>query len=417
LIDRPRTSDDDASRPPLTGRQKALLAAVLAAALVVRVAFAVALPQLDSHPDAASYDRMALQLVQGQGYDYNDKRFLVLPVLPLSLAATFGLLGHVHVAFHILEAVLGVLACLVTFLIGLRLWRFRVATLAAAAVAVHPVLGYICGYINTEAFLVLLVPLAALAALPALTRRGIAAPAIAGLVLGVAALTKAVALLGAPLLPLFYLARHDLPVARRLAGALLYGVCIALVLSPWVLRNYLLTGHVFLSCQTGYILYHGNDLPTAGSLGKTARQESWERLRQVLLDAGVTRGDELGVNRALTRAALRGFREQPLSHLALVARKWGRLWYKTEEGRGVEPFLFALHYTAILLACVGCWDAWRRRAPGPLLLGVWILVFWFAHGFFVAIARLSVPMLPLLALLASAGLFALLPDEQPKPAP
>ncbi|MCD6350901.1 MAG: hypothetical protein J7M26_02170, partial [Armatimonadetes bacterium] len=81
------------------------------------------LPSLDPRPDAASYDKMAWRLACGGEYRYNQKRFYVLPLLPLSAAATYALVGHHPVAFHIVQAVVGALACWVTFLLGRAVGR------------------------------------------------------------------------------------------------------------------------------------------------------------------------------------------------------------------------------------------------------------------------------------------------------
>lgn len=399
-------------RRPREGRaSRALPAALVALALAARLAFAVALPRDPHGPraDALGYDLTAWGLLTTRTYSYGGERCYVMPVVPLLLAGTYALFGRTQTPFLVLQALLGTAACLIVYLLGRRIWGSSTALAALAAVALHPALAFVCSYIGTEATLLFLVCLAAAAAERCIRLQELPSAFLAGLVFGVGILTKAVMLPLAAISALFIAAVSRPPLVRAAALIAVFVVGCSAPVAPWLVRNYNVTGRAVLSSQTGVVLFAANSLALRSRPGSDRWTAELRReVSRVLRARGVPRGDEIAASDALVSVLWQSFLAHPWQHLRRVGVHLAQFWYKTTRGWSVEAAFFATNYTALCLAAVATVAAIRRRTAGALLIAVLLAAYWHAHGLVLGLVRLSIPVLPLLLLLAAAGFFSLL---------
>jgi 4-amino-4-deoxy-L-arabinose transferase-like glycosyltransferase len=249
---------------PLTWDLGLLL--VLALAVGVRLAFASAPVFLEG--DSQSYLLPGWELANGQGFSPELRR---TPLYPLFVAASLALFGQDLTALALAQQALGLATVGLVYVLGARLFGRGAGLLAALAMALSgPQLVYE-RYVMTEALFGLalaglgVVLVAAVqpqpghsADLPTLGARGAAhgkqapqvllLPLLAGLAIGVAALTRPVAQAILPLLLLALLL--GLPrwrPALKAAGLALVGY--VLLVGPWAVRNAL--AHDSLSASGG----------------------------------------------------------------------------------------------------------------------------------------------------------------------
>jgi hypothetical protein len=224
------------------------LLAIAVVALVVRVAFTLVVdPQVAEVSDAGAYHLLGAHLADGQGYIRPFDRTLLgevrptaeyPPLLPAVLAVA-GLVGVDGVdGQQLVLCLLGTGTVVVVGLLGRRVGGPTVGLVAAAIAACYPML------FQSDAVLMPETPFALLVATSLLlAHRAAAAPStgrflVAGAVTGLAALTRAEALLLAPLLfvPLALRLPGETTRRRLLLG--LGGVAGALmVVAPWTVRN------------------------------------------------------------------------------------------------------------------------------------------------------------------------------------
>lgn len=186
--------------------------------------------------DAADFERHALSLADTGAFaptqfaDPGGASALRPPALPLLLAGVFKVFGHDLDAVRVINALLGVVAVALLYLLVARLFDRRTALVAAALAAVTPSLVFLGGGMLSENLFIPLV--LATATLVAWQRDhgGWALAAAAGAVLGVAVLTRSNGLLLA--LPLLLGLRGGM-LPRVVALALL-----GLALAPWTARNH-----------------------------------------------------------------------------------------------------------------------------------------------------------------------------------
>ncbi len=239
---------------------------LLAPALVVLAALAARLVVVLLQPvvllnDSADYQRLAVSLATGHGWGPSHfaagggPTALRPPLYPLFLATIYKLVGVHLLAARLAGATLGALAVLLLMAAVEPVWGRTAALLSGVLAAVLPPLVLASTSLMSEA---LAVPLE-LAAFAALLRSRhhpplrVPALAAAGVLFGLLVLTRpSLAVLG---LPVALLAAGPGPGLRRLARPALLLALALVVVTPWELRDRVVTGHwIPLTTQGGYVL-------------------------------------------------------------------------------------------------------------------------------------------------------------------
>jgi 4-amino-4-deoxy-L-arabinose transferase-like glycosyltransferase len=227
----------------------ARLALIAVAGLTVRVVYTLALARDTSGiGDFFFYHGMANLLGDGHGFVHpvffaEDGTEVPTaehpPLWPLLLGAVSAVGGDGFTAHRLAGCVVGAVAIVVIGLLARRVAGERAGLVAAGIAAVYPTLVAADGSLMSESLYGLLIAGSLLAALELATRPRARTAAALGALLGLAALTRAEALLLLPLLalPVVWLGRRQAPgwVARL---ALVCGVA-GLVIAPWTMRNWI----------------------------------------------------------------------------------------------------------------------------------------------------------------------------------
>lgn len=200
---------------------------------------------VDASPDSGWYLVGALNLAEGRGFvDTDGTAILIRPVFPGVLALTFALLGtSVLHAFWVVRVFFVGSIALLSWL-GYRLcspWAgLGAGLLALTAVRISEWYGLILLDGVVSVMLLLTVTLVHQAYL---SRHVWAWYGAAGVVLGIALLTKEVAIVLLPL-PLLALAMTGTGDRRHLVGSGIYVLAALLVVGPWAVHVYSATGSV-----------------------------------------------------------------------------------------------------------------------------------------------------------------------------
>jgi 4-amino-4-deoxy-L-arabinose transferase-like glycosyltransferase len=242
---------------------------ILLLALLVRIAV-VLVTRHGYRPlnDAASFDIIANSIAHGHGYgktlivpasgpsSYRD------PVYPAVLAVFYAVFGHSWTVGRLQEALIGTGLVGMIGLVASQLWSRRVGAVALAVAAIHPTLILYGSGLQLEPLLALLT-LGTLAAALEHRRqpRGLLWPVVCGLLLGLALLTRELAIAVVPAVvwllavpPGWSWRRRSVDKAALAAPALFVGV-VLLCLVPWTVRNEVrLHALVPTSTSTGYTL-------------------------------------------------------------------------------------------------------------------------------------------------------------------
>jgi 4-amino-4-deoxy-L-arabinose transferase-like glycosyltransferase len=392
--------------------------AVLAAALIARLAWALSRPEQFTFPDSGRYHGVARSIVSGRGITLERGYRDLLPggddveVYHAHSDPGYSIViaGMIRAGLGSARAIRAMQVLLDTgtvFLVMLLAWRLfgkRAGVAAGAVAAFEPMLVFHTGMVLTETLFTLLLT-GALVALVA-SRRGAAggggtllATAGWGALAGVGSLVKSAFFMFLPLV-----AVADVAIARgpeRRARLKLQLVALgvwAAVLAPWTIRNAVLLGEFIPTTTRNGIALYGSLAPDATG-GWDPCCDSWPA--DELAPLG-----EVGRDRLLRTRALESAAASPLRTLGLAFVKEARLWSPVPWARAYRSARYWLVGIAgfVLLIGAAAWGAlierrdWRRwwpmLAPAAYLT---ILMLVFAGSL-----RYRVPAHAALAVLAGA---------------
>lgn len=379
------------------------------------------------------YDRLAWNLAQGHGYRFAPDTALTLtrePGFPLLLAGLFSLFGYSLTAARLMNLVLAGLAALVLCRLVRRVTDQRWAQLGAAAMfLLHPgvLVAELRGGVEIPFILLSLLFLQALCR--ALDSRRVRDYALAGLLLGVASSVRSTALLfPVLLLPLFLLVERPRPSVGQMVSRLaVLGLCTALVLLPWTVRNYRLVGEVIPTASVQGIAAHAGqhicrnlgldnglkelDAEASYIRGDLAREQGY-RFHQDYYLYFVDSRDEVRFNNWLWEEVMREYRERPMFWAGCIARNAFNFWFAGKNWTSTMLNV-AVQLPCMILGLAGVWLCLRAGQWRLIALPLAYVVY--TAGIYLPLhaqARYSIPLVPVLALLAAAG-FAQLASRIP----
>lgn len=366
-------------------------------AVVARVGMLAATGGYRPHHDDRSYLANALALARTGDYPVFRAGHVAVPTayrapgFPMLLAIVHLAFGRALVVERVAQVGVGVALVVLVYVLGRQLFGPRTALVAGVLAAVSPVLVLFDGSLISEPLFTVLL-LGALSC--AIARR----TAVAGVLIGLAALTRPE---GLALIPAVAL----LAGSRR--GGLVVVLAAVACVAPWTIRNaVVLHSFVPVSTETGNTL--------AGTYNRLSLHDGrWRDPRRYHLYSTAraqNRDSEARTDTALTHAAITFIADHPSDLARVAADNAGR-------AAGIAPTAFsrlslrsvslspkpapALRAALIIttaLALAGAATAAARRAPpgwwlaGAVVMAVALLV--------NAEQRFAVPLQPFLLLLA-----------------
>lgn len=324
------------------------------AALMVRLLYVAA--GIDVAPqDTPDYDEIAHNVLAGEGFVAGNNwyghelRAWRAPLYPLFLAAIYATIGDSHTVVRSLQSLLGAMTVVFVYLMLQRL-QPKAALPAGWFIALYEPLVISVNEVMSEVLFTTLLVAGVAAAIEARHRPGWCWPALAGGLIGLAALTRPVGLLVVPAI-LAVAAWEDLrgPGQWRrwslFAGWVSVGLVAAML--PWTVRNAMVYGaFVPVSTHGGFIVARSNADDPAWR-----QTHGWGIERQTFDEIP----DELKRDRRWMDQGLGWIADHPGAWLRLVGERFLRFWY-----------VFRPDYNAAFVAMVpflmaGLW--YRGREP------------------------------------------------------
>jgi len=416
--------------PFITDRKRGALFILVLVALLLRLGFIVTFQnEVVFGPDALhyEYEKIARNLAAGRGFSLSGPTALQTPIYPL-LLSIFYRLGPEPIAtfaFLAFQAFLSSLTVLFVYFIAARFLAPRGALLAASGVALYPLFIYYSVSLTpmTLSGLFLAATVCAwygLAGSGRLWKTG-----VGGLLLGLTVLNDPVFLATVPVfLGWLWVRERGASGSRVLPKLAVVVAAIMLVLSPWLIRNYLTFGvfplmkpQLGLTLWRGYNLYgtwidfyeadylaEGADSARRGIFDMRARfPEPFLRdLHQL---------SEVERDRRLMGLALSFIRENPGQALGLFWRKLGYFWWfapiaikaQREEMRQYLWIHEASYGVALALALLGLFSLRARLRELTLLLALMAAVNVVYAATYVGAHRYRAPIEIFLLILAAGG--------------
>ena len=402
------------------------LAAVFVVALMIRlITLAVLLPQLKPDVDLDSYRSLARNLAARKGFVAISEAGQELPnvartpVYPLFLAGMIRLGGDRLGLFLAAQCLLGAATCGLTVLLAARWLPPRLAAMAGLLVAIDPNSVMRCSDLRTETLFTFL--LAAGTCLLAWRVEKAWAWLVCGLLWSVAALCRPIAVY-LPVVVLGVLAVSRLAWRTRFVYLAVFLAGFLPLLGLWAARNAVLTDQWFVSTIATHnlLMYRA-----AGVEAEKSSTNLEEMQRRFAAECGDV---QFVSDRASFARSLECYRQTAMSVLRTARRRmieqttigWGRVLFgpgtrsidaMLREPRAAIYWWPPLHVVGLaLVSGLSFLGAMKLRSGGILLT---VLVFYFVilTGGPESNSRFRVPITPMLAVLAMAGLPSLRKTE------
>jgi hypothetical protein len=317
------------------------------------------------------------------------------PVYPVFVAAAGS-----RTTVKLLQALLDTSTCWLVWWLAATVMKGRASVNSIAAAwlwAVYPFAIWRVAFINKEVVLTFLLASYLCVQVLALRDGKFWQWLIAGGLLGLINLCKPT-FLPWPLVILAFAFLHRIPLIR--VGGLI--AAMVLIVVPWTLRNYRLSGGEFLPVATergGVTTFIGNYQPTLGlweGPGKIRWMAAVEEIENRHAGASVVELD-----RAFYRAAFQQMASNPVRALEIFVRKCGRFWFQSAARREqLVSFVIQAGYLALL--GIGLWRVrpWGVETTLMMTLIVYVML---VHASSYADLRFSLPVMPVVCALAAAA--------------
>jgi 4-amino-4-deoxy-L-arabinose transferase-like glycosyltransferase len=404
--------------------EKALLAAIVALALIIRLAAILASgASLLKFGDAPDYLSAATSLCSAGSYpDRSSMPFFRAPGLPLFIAATT--LCHTEMIWLVKSAlaILDSVSVAIVFFLAEELFRNRrLSLLSAGVAAVYPFfIAQVCD-VQTEALFMFLLLAAFWLTLRAARRQLPILMFLAGACVGFAALVRPVGLILLFLLPVtLFMLKPQNTNRHRVRTLIAFAIGVALCLGPWIVRNEIRYHELILVNDAGgYNFWRGTSEELAGidRLGDAtafaAASEQFETVTSPAIAREVdnTAKTPVGRNREWYRRAFQNLAQSPGAFALRVLRNaWAywRPWLNPQTHSNAVVAASGLMVASIyLLALAGWISLWKRDNPLALCCIVCALLLWIPQIPFQVTSRFRIPITdPFLIIFAAAPLAA-----------
>jgi Flp pilus assembly protein TadD/4-amino-4-deoxy-L-arabinose transferase-like glycosyltransferase len=402
-----------------TGAPK-LLWVLLAAALAVKITYLFFSRQSPFYEplllDPRYYHDWAAKLLGGQ---WGDGVFYGLPLYPFFLALVYKLFSGSFLAAKIIQVFLGLVTLFFVYKTAEKIASRRAGLLAVGVGAFYGPLFFYEPILIPETLSLPLYAAGFYLACVLVDAPGLKKAAALGVVLGLAALTKAGVLLFAVLFFAWLLARAIFFEKKSIAPALLGLALFFLTLLPVTAHN-LVRGKdtVFLTSHSGLNFYVGNNPEAEGVF--MAPEGAGTNVDAQRVDSKAAAEKSLGrelkpseVSRYWSDKAWEFIRQNPGKFLELCGRKLV-LFFDAREISDVEDYVFSKNFNPFLkfpwidfsilgpLAILGLAAIFKNRAWRFLVYG-WVGTYILGVIAFFVNARYRLPLLPIFLVLGAGG--------------
>lgn len=381
--------------------EKGAIAWLFLVAVIVRLAvlWIVPAPPIDDSAQAA-YLAGAHKLLHGEGFRDPSYPVYAPPLYGMFIAFWQSIFGDDLGPVKIAQVMVDSVTVILLFLIMREIFNVRTGLLTAAVLAVYPFAIYLAISIASEPLVTCLLAGFVLLAIYSVKLQKLRYFAAAGMVLGLATLTR-----GTTQFMPFFLFVVLLPFAYRirilrnvLTASLIFIGAFIFAIAPWTIRNYVvLDDFIPVATGGGIVVLMGSQEEYLTIPGKPDMFEKYPPIQ----GSKPSEVDKYWRNAGIAEH-IHHLETDPLGFLKFTAIKFLRLWYATESGDN-HQWTLGGNLSLYLLACLGLVMALRTQQYLVLIplfvIGYYALLHWVSLPLF----RYMMPVMPYVIGLASFG--------------
>ncbi|MBX3394505.1 MAG: glycosyltransferase family 39 protein [Phycisphaerae bacterium] len=405
----------------LSGRDYVCFAFVTLIALIPRTIYLISVSRspLFDQPilDGEAHDQWARMILEGVSA-FPGSAYFKAPLYPYFLALIRLVTGDLYWAPRIVQIVMGSLSCGFVYLAGREAFNRTVGLVAGLASAFYWVMIYFDAELLLEPLSIFLMLVSLWIILRAAKRDSLWLWAVAGLFMGLSAITRPNVLIFIPVIALWLVWAGWPNVVRSIWKSAVWCFACAIPILPVTIRNYVV-GHdfVLIASQAGPNFFIGNN-PTSDGYSATlpgARSSwlggfiDWRSMAEQRLGRKLKASE---VDQFFFDEAFRFFREDPQRAWELNFRKLQLFFYEWEIPNDSDltsmaalyaPWMLRLPVTSGAILAFGLigfvialWD-FKRTLP----LTSFVVLYTASVVAFFVCSRFRVPMMPVAMVLAA----------------
>jgi 4-amino-4-deoxy-L-arabinose transferase-like glycosyltransferase len=362
------------------------------------------------------YDKIAMNLLEGNGYRVfpeTSETLLRQPVYVLVQTGLFSVFGKSLNAVKFANIIFVFAGAYVIYLLAQKILSNRLMVVAVPLIyLMHPATIFAESRGGIESIFTLAILVSVSVMYRAIEENTWKWYAIFGVVLGLTALTRSTPMV-MPVFLFAYLIIKNRAVQPALGHIVVVVITMSLVLSPWVVRNYSLTG-IATPSETilGISAYNGlyiNRHVLSAKDGFELLVESVNEQHEIANELGLPHkkgfiqyfysvDDEMQFNKHLVGLVVNEYKESPLLLVKNMMLNFVRFWF--HGGVGAATIInIIITLPLVALATAGCYLGIKRRMYiGPMLLFMSVIIL--AHMAILGVSRHHVPLIPFLLILA-----------------
>lgn len=224
-----------------SGKKLSPLGWILVAGAIVRLILWLWFQDLPPRiHDEKDYNQIAINLVEHGEFGFRPGELTSIrpPLYPFLMAGVYQLFGLENFqAVRLVQLALSLVTVVVVYGLGVTLFSRRVGTWAAGITCFYPSLLGANYLLLTETLFTLLLCTFCLVLVRAMKRDSVWLLALAGVTLGLAALTRSIVWLFPPVLGVFLLMAWKGNPLHRIGAVAVFVFAFATILAPWTVRN------------------------------------------------------------------------------------------------------------------------------------------------------------------------------------
>lgn len=346
------------------------------------------------------------------------------PLYPALMALSYKIFGMNWFGLTLLQGILFALSSWLMFLIGSRLMDEKAGLIAALYHSFYPYLfSYSLSIYDTTLYVFLYLFLIYLLLQPT---ENLSKYAWVGGILGLTMLSRGSIIAFIPAVLFYIFLKSIKPFELRLLFkriSVLFLFCL-LVMSPWLVRNYLLTSQLIISTHGSYGLWQGNNeysynlLKNDISLDKVGFMKPAPVVFAKLPNRAASPREAINVANIYRDDAISFIKNNPKKFLRLTLLKFVKFWswvrtpksssleFGSNQGR--ELVFFLSYFPLLVFMPIGLLLLMKKRKNEFYLIFGIIILYTMAHMIAMGFTRARVPIDPFLMLFAGISLSAMI---------
>lgn len=391
------------------------LIAIIMLGIILRFAYLFLLHPPLSWADASLYDTVAWNFSQGDGYSYspteNEPFAMREPgYIIFFLAPIYFVFDHSVFAVQIFQIIISAFIIFLTYLIAKEILPKKISLLPAFVMTIWPpMIGY-TGEILTEIYFTFLLLLFVFLLIKALENPSKKLFFASGLILGLATLARFIMFFFPIfLLPVLYLIFRN--KRKTFTYFLLILIGVAIFVSPWIIRNYIIYDTFILGrLGGGEIYWMGSYVPWDGE---------WFGYIEPFLSLCPKAKSAIEGEKCLTRLAIENIKENPFGVGLIWLKKPLKVFLVPEGFEFISTFAaklkinatfakmsyLSIYLSGVIFAILGLKDLFYTKSKIALSFGILVIYYTLMLLPLNPVFRYQIPLFPILSILASFGFY------------